>query len=216
MRRTGLALLALLTCLAALAGCQGVSDLARQYDPRQKPPQEAYEAAIDPFLVTGRIYSGPATEMLARALPLNLPVRAAMARRRAAAYALDAKASADLEAGQKAEAGRWAEVLLAVFVPERDWNDLTDANPTWRLWLASPDGRVRVKPADLRRIRQRNALNRALYPFWDDWSRLYAIKFPRADADGRQPWDAQGRAELIVAGAPGLASLSLRMVAAAP
>ncbi len=191
----------ILGLLLGAASCAKLSEFGREFDPRERPEVEAYQQAIEPYLSEGAIYNGPASEMLLTALPLTWPVRRAMVHREAAAFAYDQKREGRRLADMKAEQQQGLVVMLRVYVPERRYNDLTEPRSSWRVFLQGPEGE-RLRPRDLRRVVTRSALNKALYPFWDHWSRLYRIRFERID------WP---RAELKVAGPPGQTGVELRL-----
>lgn len=202
MSRARWAVLGLLA-LAALAavGCQGIKDLSQEFDPRGLPADRAYRAVIDPRVAEGTAYDGPATAFFAKALPLNWRVRQAMAEREAEAFALSPEQAHQRLGDQAAAYEKYNEVLLSLYVPEADWNDLAGRDATWKVYLDL--GGQRLQPVDIRRIRHRTAINQALYPFWGPWSKLYRLRFPRAgQAEG-----AQG--SLLVAGPIGQVELNL-------
>lgn len=191
---------AIVACLLlGASSCAKVNEFRREFDPRQRPEVTAYHQVIDPYLAEGAIYNGPASEMLLTALPLTWPVRRAMVRREAAAFSYDKAHEQKRLDDAKADQEKGLVVMLRVYVPERRYNDLTEARSSWRIFLLGPDG-SRLHPVDIRRITTRSAINQALYPFWDHWSRLYRIRF--------KPTDWQ-RAKLEVSGSPGRATVPL-------
>lgn len=194
--------LALLVALALLAGCQRLQGLKEEFDPRLSQADQAYQGAVEPYLAQGVVRGGPATEMQARALPLTLAVRRALVQRLALAQSLDQAATAQLLAQEEAEAARGLEVVLSLYVPERQWSDLTAPRPDWRLFIEDGAGR-RLEPQDIRLIRERerSALNQSLYYFWGPWDRLYRVRFEAPAAPAR----------LVVTGAPGRAEMPLKL-----
>ncbi len=204
-----LALVIIPALLLAGVACQGLKKVAYDLDPSQRPAEAAYRQAIAPFISKGEVYHGPATELLIRALPLVTPVRLAMARRKAAAYDLDQdQLQKELDLAREDGAGD-LEVMVAVYMPEEQWNNLDSRRPSWRVYLKPPSG-PKLHAVDARRIKERSALNQALYPFWGMWSRLYRLRFPlKPDAKGRYP-NSEG-AKLIIAGPPGMVELPLKL-----
>jgi len=184
--------LALALALAALAGCGTAAWLKDKFDPRQPGPDQDYQAAIAPYLATAEVYSGPATEMKAAILPLTGPVRRAMVERSALALGLTPEEKARRLDEQARDAAGDLEIVVSVYVPERKWNDLTAAKPDWRVYLLDAAG-ARQAPLDARVIKERTALNEALYYFWGPWDKLYRLRF--------RP--VSGPARLVITGAPG-------------
>lgn len=193
-------LLGLALGLAALAGCGTATWLKDKFDPRQPGVDQEYHAALEPYLVTAEVYAGPATEMKAAILPLTWPVRRAMVLRSAAALGLDEAEKQRRLADQGRDAAGELEILLSVYVPESKWNDLAAAKPDWRVFLVDGSG-ARQAPLDVRRIKDRSALNEALYYFWGPWDKLYRLRFK----------PASGPARLMITGAPGSDAQPLKL-----
>lgn len=196
----GLAPAGLLLLLLALAGCQTTAWLGDKFDPRQNPNDRAYQAAVEPYLATESVYSGPATELQAKVLPLTLKVRQAMLERTARAQGLSPAVQAQRLADQGKDAAQVLEVVLSVFVPESKWNDLASAKPDWRVLLRDASGQERA-PQDIRLIKERSALNEAIYFFWGPWDKLYRLRFA----------PPRGAAQLVITGAPGRLELPLKL-----
>lgn len=188
----------------ALAACTEVRGLVEEFDPRTRAVEEDYRRVAEPFLAQASVYRGPATEAHFRALPLNWPVRRAMVSRRALAFDLEAAEADELLAGQARVHQQRLAVVVSAYLPWDQNRDLAGADPTFRAFLRDADG-LRLQPADIRRLRERTALRESLYWFWGPWSRLYVYSFDRAPG-----FPAQGRAVLVLTGAPGRAELDLR------
>ncbi|MCA1905885.1 MAG: hypothetical protein LDL11_04755 [Desulfarculus sp.] len=189
-----------LVLLLALAGCQTTAWLGDKFDPRQNQNDRAYQDAVEPYLVADSIYSGPATELHAKALPLTVKVRRAMVERTARALGLDPADQARRLADQERDAAQFLEVALSVFVPESKWNDLAAAKPDWRVLVLDAAGKE-IAPQDIRPIKERSALNQAVYFFWGPWDKLYRLRFALP----------QGAARLVITGAPGRLELPLKL-----
>lgn len=192
-----------LALVVVSAGCQAVGDLAREYDPRDRPEQKSYEQAIAPYLVRGSVHQGPATELLVTALPLTPAVRRAMAGREAAARGWDQARLDSRLAEMEADAGAGLEVMVCLYAPEKARADLLASRPDWTLTLAGADGKA-VGAGDVRLVKDRDALREALYPFWGPWDRLHRLRFP-----GLAPGLAE--ATLTISGAPGRAEMKLKL-----
>lgn len=201
----------LILALALATACSTVRDAYHEFDPRPKPADAAFRAVVKKYMQEGSIHSGPATELLVEALPANWEVRRAWVERRAEAFAWTPAQKAKDLADQKAEYAKYNTVLGSVYVPDMKWNNLGENEANWRVYLVNKKGQ-RVEPVDVRHIKQRTAINEAIYPFWGKWSRLYLVKFPAKGPDG-SPFLAPGEnsAKLIITGAPGQVTLNLLM-----
>jgi hypothetical protein len=189
--------------MLVLAGCQTVGDLTRDYDPRERPEQKAYEQAVEPYLARGAVHQGPATELMVTVLPLTPAVRRAMASREAAARGWDRARMEARLAELDADAAAGLEMMVCLYAPEKARADLLAARPDWTLALTGADGKT-VSPGDVRLVKDRDALREALYPFWGPWDRLHRLRFP-----GLAP--GQSEATLTVSGAPGRAELRIKL-----
>ncbi|CAO0823453.1 Lipoprotein [Desulfarculales bacterium] len=196
-------LVLLLAMLALAAGCQQLADLKEEFDPRLSKADQAYQAAVEPYLTLGVVYKGPATEMKARVLPLTPTVRRAVALRTAQALAQDQAGGQRLQEEAQADLARNLEVVVSLYVPERHWSDLTADKPDWRLVILDGAGQ-RLEPIDIRLIREkeRSALNQTLYYFWGPWDRLFLVRFAAPQAPP---------ARLLVTGALGLVEIPLKL-----
>lgn len=197
---------AVLVCLGlmlVLAGCQTVGDLAREYDPRERSEQKAYERAVEPYLARGAVRQGPATELLVTALPLTPAVRRAMAEREAVARGWDQPRREARLAELEADAAAGLEVMVCLYAPEKARADLLASRPDWTLALTGADGRT-VNASDVRLVKDRDSLREALYPFWGPWDRLHRLRLP-----GLAPGLAE--ATLTVSGAPGRTEMKLKL-----
>ncbi|MFH1034635.1 MAG: hypothetical protein V1806_09030 [Pseudomonadota bacterium] len=197
-----LGLMVSLVLLAALAGCQRLTELKEEFDPRLSAADQDYQAAVEPYLALGVVYDGPATQLKARVLPLTPTVRRAQALRTAQAQALDQAGTQGLLAQARDDAARGLEVMVSLYVPERHWSDLTAARPDWRVLVMDAAGR-RLEPGDIRLIREkdRSALNQSLYYFWGPWDRLFKVTFAQPQAPAR----------LLITGAPGQVEMPLKL-----
>ncbi len=187
----------------ALAGCQPLGELAREYDPRELPEQKAYEQAIAPYLVKGSVHRGPATELMVAALPLTPAVRRAMAGREAAAAGWDRARMESRLAEMDEDAKAGLEVVVSLYAPEKGRTDLTVRRPDWSLALTVPDG-TEIAATDPRLIKDRTALRQALYPFWGPWDRLHRLRFPGLTPEAKE-------ATLAVTGALGRAEMKIKL-----
>jgi len=207
--RLALALCCLLA--AALCGCQTAKKIGAEFDPAQRPEQQAYLAVIEPDLAQAQDHDGVAMVMNAAALPLNEAVRQAQIQRRVAAFDLGPKAQAQAQAEAASALAKFHDVILGLYVPEDKWNNLASSEPTFVVYLQTPDGR-KASPLDRRRLTRRAAIDEALYPFWGPWSKLYLMRFGLNDGDGK-PLLAEGQntVDLVITGAPGTLRLPLRL-----
>jgi hypothetical protein len=194
-----------LTGLLALGlGCQSWNDGIGGLDPRPQPAQTAYEQAIAPYLGQIKIYAGPATGLIANALPLTPAVRRAQVEREAEARSFSPEQRQEIMARQLEAAAAGFEVIVSVSTPELIDNQLNAPDPSWRVFIELDDGR-QLDPVDVREIktRERGAMLEALYPFWKYWDRLFRLRF--------SPLPALNSARLAFSGPEGNCMLDIKL-----
>ena len=75
------------------------------------------------------------------------------------------------------------EFFLAMHTPVREWNELERKEPTWAMYLINDSG-DKVMPLEIKKLKEKSTYKR-FFPFIDDWSEIYAVKFPINLSDGR-------------------------------
>lgn len=100
-------------------------------------------------------------------------------------YQLDAAAAAHLWQTQELQEHTAREFHLALYIPEKQLNDLEAAGTLWRAYLELPDG-SHLEPLDVTVVRKTDKSS-VEYPYVTPWTREYLLRFPlRA---GSEPHD---------------------------
>lgn len=204
MIRKLLIIIALLPLVAA-CGLLGGGQLG--LNPGQQPGQQAYEQAIAPYLGQAKIYDGPSIALIIDTLPLCRAVRQAQVARQVQAHSLSAERAGELSRRAAAEAEAGLDIMVGVFTPEDNDSKLDLPNSAWRVFIELPDGR-QLDPIDVRQVksRDRNAMLTSLYPFWDEWGKLFRLRFAPL------PPLSPGQAPLMVfAGPQGKGRMELKL-----
>ncbi|MEE9503683.1 MAG: hypothetical protein V3V90_01000 [Thermodesulfobacteriota bacterium] len=93
------------------------------------------------------------------------------------------------------------EFLVSIYTPERQWDDFSQKDSLWKVYLIR-DGRFRIEPLEIRKLKKNRILSESFYPFISHWSSIYIFRFKKEDQD--QPSKS---VELIFTSAPGSAIL---------
>ena len=137
----------------------------------------AYKANLDEWTREARIHRGLAVELILSATLKSKPFRRAYAHEYAAAYKLNAEETKDFIEDHVAAADMGYEFLLAVFVPQEDWDDFDDSDSMWRLRIVTEGGK-RIRPTEIRRIKEKDALLFHFFPYITPWKSVYVVRFP--------------------------------------
>lgn len=90
---------------------------------------------------------------------------------------------ARLRKERKAATTEAHEVFVALYTNERAWNDLEREEPAFRLWLGNDAGQ-KVAPLSIERVRDRNGVTAAFFPYLSHFRTGYHVRFPLTTAEG--------------------------------
>jgi len=158
-----------------------------------------YEANLDEWTREARIHRGLEVALILSTTFKSKPFRRAYAREYAAAYKLNAEETKDFIEDHVAAADLGHEFLLAAFVPQADWDDFDDSDSMWRLRMVT-EGAGRIRPAEIRRIKEKDALLSHFFPYITPWKSVYVVRFPPNTLDNqRRPSERPERVILEIA-----------------
>lgn len=176
---------------------QKFADSSRPYHTRD------YKANLDEWTREARIHRGLEVELILSATFKSKSFRRAYAHEYAAAYKLNAEETRDFIEDHVAAADMGHEFLLAAFVPQEDWDDFDDSDSMWRLRMVT-DGEERIRPTEIRRIKEKDALLFHFFPYITPWKSVYIVRFPPdALANQKRPSQRPERVMLEIASVPG-------------
>jgi hypothetical protein len=156
--------------------------------------KEHYEDAESRFFVTATYRSWE--------------LREAMLARTARDYSMSALDIEKLREQERKEFETSHEFFVKIYAQPRWFADLNNTTTPWTISLLDNEGHsVNLKPTDITKIsdglRRLDAKTRSLYPYCDDYSMHYVIRFPKTLEDGTQitPVGTSGRLSLRFSGA---------------
>lgn len=170
-----------------------------------------YKANLDEWTREARIHRGLEVELILSATFKSKPFRRAYAHEYAAAYKLNAEEKKDFIEDHVAAADMGYEFLLAAFVPQEDWDDFDDSDSMWRLRMVTA-GEERIRPTEIRRIKEKDALLSHFFPYITPWKSVYIVRFPPDALENQgRPSEKPGPVILEIAGVRGSTRMEWRL-----
>lgn len=191
--------------LLFLPNCSMVKRFADSSRPYHTP---GYAESLEKWSREARIHRGLEVDLILSATFKSRAFRRAYAEEYAAAYKLGAEETMRFLETQMQAADLGHEFLMAVFVPQADWDDFDKTRSMWRIRLIDDRGK-RIQPAEIRRIKKKDALTSHFFPHISPWKSVYLVRFSRDTLEGPPTGDTEltEPVTLEVAGVLGSAQL---------
>jgi hypothetical protein len=198
----GLALLALVGSLACSAPRPTVL-----YGPEEPLTAEDYGSVLKTWTRSTKIYQRLDNKLFVNATFHSPEFRRAFAVAFPDIYGHGGKITrrelVDLTGGVE----QYHNFFMAVYTPDRRWNDLGKSDSIWRLTL-SGSGEAAVGPAEVVPIKVDENL-RAVYPYINRFDKVYLVRFPLTDPLHRMVIDTSTtQFSLRIASALGVAEMT--------
>lgn len=164
-------LLAILCCPACVT--------APPTGPNIVPPvaDEEYEPVIKSHLQSDRIYDGFYNRYQVTAILLTSDLQNLILQRTGSYQQWDlGKLKSEKEKSFQ-EMGTTTKAFLSFYSPDLQYDDLSQPNSIWKVYLETPGGRFEGK---VKKIRKKLVEVVNLYPFHNRWSTAYEVTFPVA------------------------------------
>jgi len=87
---------------------------------------------------------------------------------------------------QKNAAAMFNDFMVSAFTPEKRWNDFHEKDTIWKVYLTQDDTTM-VKPAEVRRIKNVDAVITHFYPYISPWDVVYLLRFPKTIPGTQDP-----------------------------
>lgn len=202
-----LAALCLLLFLAAvfLTGC-GTGKTA------EKPWTGAdYYKVLDRWSRGLKLYEGLESRLYLNATYKGEEFRKAYIRRYAESYALGPERTQALLERELEQGLQYNEFFFTAYTPDERLNDFGKKDSVWQLYLEDGEGGL-IRPISVSRIENSEAVIREFFPYYDLWSRAYAVKFPVYSETGQAIAGIDAQAlKLVVTGIMGRGELVWRL-----
>ncbi len=170
----------LVVCLFA-TGCSGLNH-------RQSvmaPERESYQAAVTAWTKESRIYHGLDTKLIAQATFKSLAFRRAYAAEYARVYRLSRQDTDKLVLDQERAAADYHDVVIAAYVPQKNWDDFSQHKSMWRIYITR-DGIEQIEPLEIRKLKKKDPKLAYFYPYTTTWNSIYQARFPTTDPETGQ------------------------------
>ncbi|MDY6954168.1 MAG: hypothetical protein SWE60_21900 [Thermodesulfobacteriota bacterium] len=196
----------LVAAMALLStGCARVSRFVASADPYHSA---TYKGVYEKWTRQCRIHRGLEVVLIASATFKSEEFRKAYTEEYAKAHRLGPEEEERLLRDQVKAVPLGHDVIVAVFVPDKKWNDFDKADATWRLYLVN-DWNERVAPVEVRRLKRGDPVLSHFFPYITPHKSAYAVRFPYNAPGGDQPFlrGAAHRATLIITSVLGTAEM---------
>jgi len=199
----------ILALCIVLSGCQSVGTIEKIYSSQDPYHGGNYREAVNRWTRKIRIYVGGFDlELIAAATFKSPAFREAYTQEYARKYKLSASEKKKMLQDQKNAAAMFNEFMVSAFTPEKRRNDFNEKNTIWKVYLTR-DHTTRVQPAEVRRIKNVDAVITHFYPYVSPWDVVYLLRFPKTIPGTREPVisDPDAPFKLVVAGVRGSAEM---------
>ncbi len=156
-------------------GCATVTEPV-QFTGGFAAPDTPYGRALARYTRKVELYDGFATVAKGWATWRSPAFREAMVAAVADAYGYDAATTARQLARERDAARRVREFHLALYTPQKDWNDLESPNTLWRAYVELPGG-ARLASLEITKV-AKSERQPVAYPYVTPWTREYLLRFP--------------------------------------
>lgn len=172
-----------------------------------KPAEIGYRSVLQKWTRDGKVYSDFETKLLVKATFKTEEFRESYVREYSAVYMLDTDKAEKLAKDEIEVPRGYHEFFISIHTPIHEWSDLERKEPIWALYLVNDMGE-RVSPLEIKKLRERGPNITRFFPYFDDWSVGYSVKFPLNLVDQRQLITSDTKyVKFVMTGPPGRGEL---------
>ncbi len=154
-----------------------------------------YKNLLERWTKKGTIHRGLKTELLVTATYKTEEFRIGYTEEYSRIYRLDTQKSRVMMNDQIRAANEYDDFLVSAYAPDENRMDFSGNNSVWKAYLLK-DGKFRLEPFEIRRVKKEGLLHEAFYPFITPWSATYIFRFQK------RPRGCE-KVELVITGTPG-------------
>lgn len=168
-----------------------------------------YREFLDFWTRKARIYVGGFDlELVVAATFKTHAFREAYTAEYARAYKLNRVETDKLLQDQIHAARMYNDIVISAFMPDKRWNDFHEKDTIWKVYLISDDT-VRVKPLEVRRLKNVDAVLTHFFPYISPWDVVYLVRFPASAGTGEPVYSAKTKSvKLVITSVRGSAELA--------
>ena len=139
-----------------------------------------YRMILDRWTRKGSIHKGLGTELLITATYKAEEFRRAFAKEYGHLYMQTPQENQKMIADQIRAGEDYDDFIVAIYTPEREWDDFEQRDSLWKVYLMR-DGGLRVEPLEIRKVKKDRILSESFYPFISPWSTVYSFRFKKEE-----------------------------------
>lgn len=167
-----------LICFVFCCGCV-ITPIERFKTSFDQYQGSSYKTTLTEWTKHARIYKGFDTVLIAQITFKSSQFRNAYAREYVRTYNLSAAETDKLVKDQKEAEKAYNDFFVAIYTPEKKWNDFHKKDSIWKIYLA--DGNKKIEPFEVRKIKKIDAVTTHFFPYVSPWKSVYIVRFPKTN-----------------------------------
>ncbi|MDX2448588.1 MAG: hypothetical protein QNK29_15470 [Desulfobacterales bacterium] len=170
----------LLTGTLIVSGCTGTKNQGATGISPVPEKQLAYGDVLESWTQESRLYDGLSTKLISKATFKTAAFRQAYATEYARLYKLEGTEYDKLVADQQKEAADYHDFVIAVYVPEKQWDDFSKDTSMWKIYMTR-DNVEQIRHLEIRKLKAKDPITAYFYPYMTTWKSIYLVRFPTID-----------------------------------
>ncbi|RLB86927.1 MAG: hypothetical protein DRH15_00245 [Deltaproteobacteria bacterium] len=162
---------------ALLLLCGNCTTVSQLTESAERYQSNHYEKSCKAWSREARIHKGLEVRLIVSATFKSEQFRRSYTEEYARAYRLTPEEKRNFLKDQLQSSKRWHEFVMAIFVPEKKWDDFSKTRSMWRLYLVN-DENERVSPLEVRKVKRGDAVTSYFFPYIPPWKCTYVVRFP--------------------------------------
>jgi len=162
------------------SSCTGIKNQGAAGQPPVSENKLAYWDVVDAWTQEGRIYDGLSTKLISKATFKSAGFRRAYATEYARVYKLEGPEYDKLVADQQKEAADYNDFVIAVYVPEKQWDDFSKEASMWKIYMTR-NNMEQIRHLEIRKLKSKDPITVYFYPYMTTWKSIYLVRFPTVD-----------------------------------
>jgi len=163
-----------------ISGCAGIRNQETAGSSSASEEKMAYREVFDAWTQEKHIYDGLATKLISKATFKSAAFRQAYIAEYARLYKIEGPEYDKLVADQEKAALDYHDIVIAAYVPEKDWNDFSKEKSLWKIYMTR-DHVEQIRPLEIRRMKNKDLTVDYFYPYVTTWNSIYHVRFPVND-----------------------------------
>ena len=170
----------MLVVIVTLSGCAWIESRETAGQLTKSREKVIYRDTMDAWTREGRIYDGVVTRLISNVTFKSAVFRQAYTEEYSRLYNLSGMEYDKLVMHEQKEAADYHDFVMAVYVPEKQWDDFSKKASMWKIYLTR-DHVEQIRPLKIRKLKKKDPLIDYFYPYITTWKSIYHVRFPVFD-----------------------------------